>query len=305
MQRAQIEVVRRRHLNQVPEVHDGNAVRDVPHHRQVVSDHDVRQPELVLKVFEQVHHLRLDRDVQRRHRLVGDDHLRAQHNCAGDTDSLALPAGELVRIAVVVLGVEPDPLHDVLHRSLDPARRLHALDLVRRADDGADGVPRVQRVVRVLKDHLHLTAQRHHLLAREPGDVAALQLDAATGRLEQLEHRATGGRLAATALADQPQRLALAHLERNPVHRLDVADVAAQQALGDREVFLQVGDLQDGLAHASSINGAVTVATFSRSVPSRSRSFADRWHLIQWPSATSSSAGRSVSQRLLSTCWWY
>ena len=44
-------------------------------------------------------HLRLDRDVERGDRLVGDDQLGLDRERAGDADALALAAGELVRVA--------------------------------------------------------------------------------------------------------------------------------------------------------------------------------------------------------------
>ena len=87
--------------------------------------------ELVLEVLEQVDDLGLDRDVERRDRLVADDQLRAQGDRPGDADALALAAGELVRVAVVVLGVQPDPLHQLLDLGLDaagPARRSCTLN---------------------------------------------------------------------------------------------------------------------------------------------------------------------------------
>ena len=86
--------------------------------RQVVRDEDDRQPELVLELREQVDDLRLDRDVERGDRLVGDDQLRLQRDRARDADALALAAGELVREAVVVLGVEADDVHELLHALL-------------------------------------------------------------------------------------------------------------------------------------------------------------------------------------------
>ena len=75
-------------------------------------------PSCALQVAQQVQHLRLDRDVERRDRLVGDQQLRFQRERARDADALALPAGELVRVAVVVLGVQPDRLHQLLHGAL-------------------------------------------------------------------------------------------------------------------------------------------------------------------------------------------
>ncbi len=60
------------------------------------------EAELVLQVLEQVEDLRLDRDVERRDRLVADDQLRLERERAGDADPLALAARELVRVAVDV-----------------------------------------------------------------------------------------------------------------------------------------------------------------------------------------------------------
>ena len=82
-----------------------------------MRDEHVGEVELVLQVLEQVDDLGLDRHVERRDRLVGDDQLRAQRERPGDADALALAAGELVRVAVVVLGVEADQLQQLLDRA--------------------------------------------------------------------------------------------------------------------------------------------------------------------------------------------
>ena len=76
----------------------------MPHHREVVRDEEVGEAELVLQVVEQVHHLGLDRDVERRDRLVGTISCGLERERARHADALALPAGELVRVAVESLG---------------------------------------------------------------------------------------------------------------------------------------------------------------------------------------------------------
>ena len=86
-------------LHQPAEIHHRDPVRDVPHHRQIVRDEQIRDAEPLLQVLQQVHHLRADRYVQRRHRLVGDDHARLRRHRPRDCDALALAAGELERIA--------------------------------------------------------------------------------------------------------------------------------------------------------------------------------------------------------------
>ena len=86
----------------------------MPDDAEVVRDEDVGEVELVLEVLEQVDDLGLDRDVERGDGLVGDDQLRPQRQRPGDPDPLPLAAGELVRIAVVVLGLKAHPVHQLL-----------------------------------------------------------------------------------------------------------------------------------------------------------------------------------------------
>ena len=64
-------VVGRRDLDDLAEVHHGDPVGDVADDREVVGDEEIRQAEPLLQLLEQVDDLRLDRDVERRHRLVG------------------------------------------------------------------------------------------------------------------------------------------------------------------------------------------------------------------------------------------
>ena len=107
--RAAEDLVAAADLHRAAEVHHHHLVGDVPHHREIVADEEIGEAELVLQVGEDVQHLRLDRDVERRYRLVEDQDLRLQHQRAGDRDALALAAGEHVRIAVVVLRPEARP----------------------------------------------------------------------------------------------------------------------------------------------------------------------------------------------------
>ena len=79
--------------------------------------------------------------------------------------------------------------------SLLPLREV--MDVDRLADDVAHGLARIERRVRVLKDHRHLSAQAAEALAAQVRDVVALEKDLAACRLEQTDHRAAKGRFAA------------------------------------------------------------------------------------------------------------
>ena len=84
------------------------AVGDMLHDREIVADEDVGEAEPLLQILQQIEHLAADRDVERRDRLVADDQLRIDRQRAGNGDALALAAGELVRVALGVRGLEAD-----------------------------------------------------------------------------------------------------------------------------------------------------------------------------------------------------
>ena len=145
-------------LDDAAQIHHRHAVADVLHHRQIVRDEQIGQLELVLQVHQQIDDLRLDRHVQRRHRLVADDQLRTQRQRAGDADALALAAGELVRERGHVLGSQTDALEQVRDAFLPFRAGADVVDDQRLADDVARRHARVQRCVGILVDHLHLLA---------------------------------------------------------------------------------------------------------------------------------------------------
>src|SRR4051812_36504777 len=298
-----VQVVAVREFHDLAQVHHGHAVAHVAHDGEIVGDEDDRQPELALKVTQQVQDLRLDRDVEGRDGFVGDDQLGIERKGAGDADALALAARELVREAVVVLGVEPDLLHQLLHLRLQPAARLavvEAVDAERLADDRADRLARVERRVRVLEDHLHLAAERLELALREAGDVPAAVLDRPAGRVEQAGDQARRGGLAAAGLPHQAQRLALHDFERHAVDSVHGADLALEQDPARyREVLDEVADLDQRLAHAGLSSSLTDWRTSSGCLPSRSSAQmrlrvddASR-HAAWWPgsSGTGSSIG--------------
>ena len=191
-----------------PEVHHRHAVADVAHHRQVVRDEQVGQAQALLQFHQHVDHLRLDRHVQRRHRLVADHQAGLERQRARDADALALAAGELVRIALGHVGQQA---HGGQQRGdalavLGAAGR-QAVHRQRLADDVAHLHARVERAVRVLVDHLHAAAEgaaaRSCAVMSWPSNTMR---PAVTGCMRSTARLVV--RLAAAAFADQAQRLA-------------------------------------------------------------------------------------------------
>ena len=88
----------------------------------------------------------------------------------------------------------------------------------RLGDDVGDAPARVQARVRILKDHLHVSAR---------GGIGGVGVDAAPGVTDlaagwavQADDESSDRRLAATGLTDQPERFALGDGEAHAVHCL-------------------------------------------------------------------------------------
>ena len=69
------ERLRRSALDDAAEVHDDDAVADVPDDAEIVADEQVGERKRALQLDEQVEHLRLDRDVERGDGLVAHEEL--------------------------------------------------------------------------------------------------------------------------------------------------------------------------------------------------------------------------------------
>ncbi len=249
MQRPGIELGTRRDLDDAAEIHHRDAMADMAHHGEIVGDEDVGEAEPLLQFLEQVHDLRLDRDVERRHRLVAEDQRRLQGQRAGDADALALSAREFMRIAVGHIGQQAhhvEQLGDLL--AIGGASTGQAVDLERFADDLRHLHARVQRTERILVDHLHASPDRPHAGTVVIGNVLTLEHDLARGDVEHLEHGETGRALSAAGLTHQPERFATAHDEGDSVDGFHAADLLAHHGAGhDREMDLEVADLEYSL----------------------------------------------------------
>ncbi len=82
-------------------------------------------------------------------------------------------------------------------------------------------MPRVQRGIRVLEDHLHLAAQLGVAAVLGGGEFKAFQGDIASRGVYQPAEAPGQRRLPAARLADEPEHLAPPHLEGDAGHRLN------------------------------------------------------------------------------------
>jgi hypothetical protein len=163
-------------LHDAPRIHDGNAVRHLDRHRDVVRDEDHGQTELALQLAQQQQDLHLDGGIERGGRLVGEQDARTTRQRERDHGALSHAARHLV-------GVGGEPAlrardADALEKVERPLARLgggNPLVPEDRLDDlPAHGIHRVQRQHGLLEHHGHRAApevaeraalQRHHVRA--------------------------------------------------------------------------------------------------------------------------------------------
>ena len=85
-------------LDDLPGIHHRDAVAEAGDDAEIVGDQQHRKAERFLEAGEQLQHLRLDRHVERRGRLVGDQQFRLAGDRHGDHHALAHAARQFMRI---------------------------------------------------------------------------------------------------------------------------------------------------------------------------------------------------------------
>ena len=234
-------------------IHDGDAVGERRDHREVVRDPDERRAALGDQAAHLGQDAGLDGDVERRRRLVRDDHRRAVEQRDRDRDPLAHAARELVRVGVEPrFGIgEADAAQYV--RGARPGRAVrHALVREdREAHLRADRQDGVQRRRRVLEHHGDLPpAHAPELAGRQADELASAQAHGAghdpPGRIDEAEEREAGHALARARLAHEPEHLALLQREGDAVDRL-------RDARARREMGREVAHDEQRLAHRLSL----------------------------------------------------
>ena len=217
-------------------------VGDVSYDGEIMRDEDVGKAEPVLQIPQQVQDLRVDRDVERRYRLVADDELRLDRERAGDGDPLALAAGKFVGIATGEARLESDQAQQFVDALTAACGRPQIVQRQWLGQDLADGHARVERRIGVLEDDLGIAAEGAQLLRIQCAQVAALEADPAGIRLDQPQHQPAHRRFAAAGFTDQRQGPAGIDAEADAVDRLHERRRAAEQRTPGDKMLHQLFD---------------------------------------------------------------
>ncbi len=200
-------------------------------------------PSLPLQADDQVQHLGLHRDIQRRNRFVSDQELGVQRQCPGDADALTLATGKLVRIAMRGPCIEPHDIKQFIHALLTFCGYTHLMHVQRLAHGLPDASPRTQRPIWILEYSLYPLPVSEHLLPIEAREVGTGEHNLPGGGFLQAQQHATEGGFAAAGFAHQSQRAARMNHEAHIVDRFQFGDDAAEQAAMDREVLAEAAHL--------------------------------------------------------------
>ena len=239
-----IDLLRIAGFDDAPQIHDADAVADVADDVQIVRDEQIRKPQLILKAHQQIQHLRLNGNIQRGNRLIRNDETRARDQGAGDGDALTLTAGELMRIAVELLGRNADRAGNPQHALVQLILRELEVRNQRLLQQLANGHARIQRGIRILKDQLHVAAFLAHGFRVERAEVFTLEVDFAFRRLNQAQNGSAGCGFAAAGFADQAERFFFVNRQGDILDGADIADRFTNDAALDGEIGFQMLDIE-------------------------------------------------------------
>src|SRR6185437_4363154 len=100
MLRVRKYLVCRSHFHEFAAVENSDAIRDAPYCSQVMGDKDASETVAAFQVGQQIQYLGLDGRIQCRNRLVRHDEGGICDHCPRNAQALALPAGQLMWVAV-------------------------------------------------------------------------------------------------------------------------------------------------------------------------------------------------------------
>ncbi len=109
-------------------IHDVNAMADVSHGGQVVTNKEIADAQLLLQVFEQGDDMRLNQYIKSGDGLIEDDQLGFRDQGTSNSDPLALTATELVRKQTYRIEWEPHQFQHLTDAASNAGTRELGMD---------------------------------------------------------------------------------------------------------------------------------------------------------------------------------
>ena len=207
------------------------------HHRQLVRHDDDGDADFFVDVAQRLQQRARGFAVQRRGRLIAQQHLGARRQPPRNGHALLLPARELRRVAARFFG-QAHQRQALVDAGVDLGARMVAVDLQR---EGHVVEHRgVLQQIELLKNHADVLARLAQVAPRQARQLAPGHPHLARiGALEQVDQAQQGG-FARTALANQAEHLALGDVERQRMHGIE------HRALGQNKGFAHALEANHG-----------------------------------------------------------
>src|SRR5688572_31542547 len=162
-------------LDDLAEIHHGNAIANVFDNAEIVRNEEIRQAELFLQILQEVEHLRLNRDIERGNRFVAHDELGLDRQGARNAQALALAATEFVRIARGSRRRQAHDIEQLEHALACPRAARETVNLEHFAQHVTNCETRVQRTIWILENDLRLAPQLSQILFTHFEDLTAVE----------------------------------------------------------------------------------------------------------------------------------
>ena len=199
-------------------VNDGDIITDGFDDGHLMRDDDDRDAHLLVDLLQKIEDLLRGLRIQRRGRLITEEHLRIRRERPGDRHTLLLSTRQLSRIVLHPV-LEADELQQ-LHR---PRLCLFLLDPcdLQRESNISKKIPLIQEV-KLLEDHAHLATRLPDLLITHIPEGLSLEENLSARRDLQIIDTADQCRLARTGETDDTLYRALQNIQIDVIERIHV-----------------------------------------------------------------------------------
>ena len=150
-----------------------------------------------------------------------------------------------MRVARDMVRQQADDVEEFRDALVDFGRGKLGVDAQRLGDEIADAAARIERGRGILEHHLKAAAQRPHLAQRFAGDVVALKEQLAAGDVVKPDETARERRLSAAGFADEPERFAAPHRQRDIVDGVHGPPALRRKAGADGKPLHQRAGFED------------------------------------------------------------
>ena len=220
-----------------------------------MRDQQQGEPQPLAQPGEQGEDLAAHRHVERGDRLVGHQQLGLRRQRPRDAHPLPLAARQLVREAPAQLGSQPHHRQQLPGPPPPSGAIETGVDRQRLGHDRLHPLPRVERAVGVLEDHLEAAAAGAQGRGGQGEQILAVENDPAGRGLDQPQGTAAERRLAAPRLPHQGQAFAAGQVQIDAVEGPHGAPPALEQAAPHRILLAELRNLQESAHGVASRRG--------------------------------------------------